>query len=121
MTPFDLLKLAAATWYLSYALVSTHGVFGMFDKLREFKGGRWHGRIKSPEYVVSFHENTSYETTGLMGGEIIHQGLLDCIICTSIWVALALLLIGSNVVTDALAVAGFALWVHGFTSWRINM
>ena len=48
-------------------------------------------------------------------------GLTTCIICLSVWVALALRLIGANVVTDALAIAGVALWIHGFTSWRMNL
>jgi hypothetical protein len=34
---------------------------------------------------------------------------------------LILSLIGRNVVTDALAIAGVALWLHGFTGWRLNL
>lgn len=48
-------------------------------------------------------------------------GLTSCIICLMIWTALALRLIGHNIVTDALAVAGVALWLHSFTGWRIKM
>lgn len=44
-------------------------------------------------------------------------GLTTCIICLMIWVALILRLIGSNVVTDALAIAGLALWIHAYSNW----
>lgn len=30
----ELLIQALATWYIAYALTATHGLFGMFDKLR---------------------------------------------------------------------------------------
>jgi hypothetical protein len=43
------------------------------------------------------------------------------IICLMVWAALILSLIGRNVVTDALAIAGVALWLHGFTGWRLNL
>lgn len=45
------------------------------------------------------------------------QGLTSCIICFSFWAALILRLIGSNVVTDAFAIAGVALWIHAYSSW----
>lgn len=48
-------------------------------------------------------------------------GLTACIICLMVWAALILSLIGRNVVTDALAIAGVALWLHGFTGWRLNL
>lgn len=48
-------------------------------------------------------------------------GLMVCIICLSVWVALVLRLIGSNPITDALAIAGIALWAHSYFGWRINM
>lgn len=48
-------------------------------------------------------------------------GLTNCIICLMVWAALILSLIGRNVVTDALAIAGVALWLHGFTGWRLNL
>jgi len=121
MTLFDFLKLAAACWYVSYIVTNKPGLFGIFERLREFKGGRWHGRKTAPEYVVTLSANTSYETTELKGGERIHDGLLDCIICLAPYVALALLLIGANVVTDAFAVAGVALMLHSYSGWRINI
>jgi len=48
-------------------------------------------------------------------------GLTTCIICLSVWVALVLRLIGANVVTDALAIAGVALFLHSYTGWRHNI
>ncbi len=48
-------------------------------------------------------------------------GLTSCIICLSVWVALVLRLIGANVVTDALAIAGVALWIHSYSGWRHNV
>lgn len=32
---YNLLITAAASWYLSYAVTSTHGAFGMFETLRK--------------------------------------------------------------------------------------
>lgn len=45
-------------------------------------------------------------------------GLTGCIICLMPWLALLLHTVGVNIVTDALAIAGVALWLHGFTGWR---
>lgn len=125
MTPFDFLKLAAAVWYIAYSVTKTHGPFGIFERLREFRGGRWHGRGKSIISVT--YDPDAPLTKGLppnsrvIGEDNPKDGLLDCIICLSIWVALALVLIGANVVTDAFAVAGVALWVHSFSGWRMNI
>jgi hypothetical protein len=111
MTPFDLLKYAAATWAICYMVTKTSGPLGIFERLREFKGGRWHGRTLFPTKIIMDGENSRVEN------EIQKDGLLDCIICLSIWVAMALLLIGPNIVTDAFAVAGVSLWVHAYSSW----
>lgn len=48
-------------------------------------------------------------------------GLTTCIVCLSVWVALGLVLIGRNPVTDALAIAGVALWFHSYTGWRMTI
>lgn len=48
-------------------------------------------------------------------------GLTTCIICLAVWVALILRLIGANPVTDVLAVAGVALWIHSYSGWRMNL
>jgi hypothetical protein len=84
MTPFDLLKLSAATWAICYMVTKTSGPFNVFEWIRE---------------------------------HLPLGGLTACIICLSIWVSLALLLIGANIVTDAFAVAGVALWAHAYSSW----
>lgn len=110
MTAFEWLRLAAAAWYLAYAITSTHGPFGVFEKLREFKGGRWHGRT-----VKWIEQPPGIAPTFLQTG---HDGLLDCIICLMFWFALILRLMGSGIIIDALAIAGAALWLHGFTGWR---
>lgn len=109
MTPFQFVMLCAATWYLSHALVNTHGAFGMFDKLREFKGGRWHGR-----YPTVVQDRNGERTTDLVG-------LLDCIICTSVWVALALCLLFGFTWYYCFAVAGGAMLAHSYSGWRVNM
>lgn len=88
MTPFELITLAAAAWYISYVVTSSEGPFKIFEKLRK-------------------HAPMS--------------GLTTCIICLSIWVAIVLRVIGLNIVTDALAIAGVALMLHSFTGWRIDM
>lgn len=36
MTPFELLKLSAATWAISYMITHTHGPFGVFASIREY-------------------------------------------------------------------------------------
>lgn len=50
-------------------------------------------------------------------------GLTACIICLIFWIALIIvwLLTGRLLPLEALAVAGVALWVHGYTSWRMNL
>jgi cell division protein FtsW (lipid II flippase) len=116
MTPFDLLKYAAATWAICYMVTKTHGPFGIFERLREFKGGRWHGRTVK-QGIVDTRINEVGGTDMLVGDVVQENGLLDCIVCLSIWVAMALLLIGANIVTDAFAVAGVALWIHAYSSW----
>jgi hypothetical protein len=111
--PFlEWLYFAAAAWYISYAVTHTHGPFGVFERLREFNGGRWHGRSLYPTKIIMDGTNSRVEN------EIQKDGLLDCIICLMPWVALILYLIGVNVVTSALAIAGLALWLHGYSGWR---
>jgi hypothetical protein len=114
LTPFDLIKLAAASWYLAYALTHTHGPLGIFERLREWRGGRWHGRKYKKAQSVTGRD---YD----YGTEMEYHGLLDCIICLAPWIAAALYLTNVAVVIDVLAVAGVALWMHGFTSWRMTI
>ena len=117
MTPFELLYYAAASWAIAFMATSTDGPFGIFARAREWRSGRWHGRIQEPEMVVTTSANTSYEQTQVKGGEVKYHGLLDCVICLMFWIALILHFIGVNIVTDAFAIAGIALWVHAYSSW----
>lgn len=107
MTTFEWLYYAASAWTLAYAITHTHGPFGVFEAPREWRGGRWHGRTWPTLYIVTNQ-----------GTEEVKDGLLDCIICLMPWLALLLRLVGPNLITDALAIAGVALWLHGFTGWR---
>lgn len=101
MQSFDLIYYAAAAWYLAYVLTKSSGPFGIIEKLREWRDGSWHGRIRTETDSIS--------------------GLFDCIICTMFWAAVVFRLVGHNVVTDAFAIAGAALWIHSFTGWRLNV
>lgn len=113
----EILYYAAAAWYLSYALTQTHGPFHVFARIREWKQGRWHGRTFQPISIKAIPDSSDIQ----IGKRSNHDGLLDCIICTAIWVALVLRLMGHNLVVDACAIAGIALWLHGFTGWRLNL
>lgn len=105
MTPFEMLKLVAAAWYIAYAVTSTAGPFGVFERVRDWRDGRWHGR------TMGWHIEHKEQVP-------MSDGLLDCIICLAPWVALILRLIGANIITDAFAIAGIALLLHGYTGWR---
>ena len=110
MTLIELITYSAATWYIAYAVTSTHGPFGIFKKLREFKGGRWHGRTYEYDIRSSDPKVKMLQT----------DGLLDCIVCLSIWVAMALVLVTHHSILEGFAVAGVALWIHGYTGWRFG-
>lgn len=49
-----------------------------------------------------------------------HGGLLDCPVCLAFWAALVLLLLPMGIVTQALAVAGGAMILHGLAGWRFG-
>lgn len=107
MTPFLLLKLALATWWIAYAVTATDGPGGVFWYMREnWKHGRRAVRIEREGQVVTRQ---------------IH-GLLDCIICLAPWVAallmLAALVFKVEAIVDLFAVAGAAILLHGYTGWR---
>lgn len=113
MTPFDLLIQALACWYVAYALTSTHGPGGVFLWIRE---NVWHGR-RGVDTGTKFDSNTG---TALVSPPSLKNGLLDCMACTSVWVALLLLLVPDGVIVHALAVAGAALLAHGYSGWRFG-
>ena len=105
-----LLITAACSWYIAYAVTSTHGAFGMFERLREWRGGRWHGRSKYPLYVVT--ENQPAKP--------IMDGLLDCIICLIFWIALIMGYLEGLTILESIAAAGIGLWFHAFAGWRFS-
>lgn len=45
-------------------------------------------------------------------------GLLTCPVCLAFWAALVLLILPMGVITQALAVAGAAMILHGWSGWR---
>jgi len=114
MQPLDWLYYAAAAWFIAYAVTKTSGPFQVFIWIREFADGRWHGR------TMKWVTKEPGDGHALLTADYIpnHDGLLDCIICLMPYVALVMRLVGANVVMDALAIAGVALWLHGFTGWR---
>lgn len=114
MSLTDLLTISAATWWVSYVLTSSDGPLDVFKRLREWRSGRWHGRSKA--YYKLPDTDTQYGAAGYKD----RIGLLDCIICTSIWIAVVFTLAPMGWVTQAAAVAGVALWVHGFTGWKYS-
>lgn len=111
MTLFDLLKLALATWYLSFVVTSTTGPGGIFSWIRDHVP---HGRRSY--FVFSKTEAPNIKT----GEEIKIHGLLDCIVCTAVWIALVLRIVEPGIVIDALAVAGAAMILHGYSGWRFG-
>lgn len=116
MTLFELFYYAAASWYLAYAVTKTDGPFGVFVHGRDWREGRWHGRVR---VIVENHDAITYEAS--YETATARSGLLDCQVCLSFWVALMVVIIGRNIITDALAVAGLSLWIHSFTHWRIDV
>lgn len=49
-----------------------------------------------------------------------HGGLLDCPVCLAFWAALILAFAPMGIVTQALAIAGGAMILHGFAGWRFR-
>lgn len=50
-------------------------------------------------------------------------GLTTCIVCLTLWVALIIswIMIGYVDIIQCAAIAGGALWLHGYTGWRIDI
>lgn len=116
MQPTDLLTLASAVWYWSYVLTSSDGPLGVFQKAREWRKGAWHGR-RSGSIELVRNETLEIASTKTISPV---SGLLDCIICTAIWVGVVFTLAPHGWLTDASAVAGVALFLHSYTGWRSN-
>jgi hypothetical protein len=108
------LELVAASWYVAYVLTNKGGPFNAFARVREWRGGRWHGRFidfklikNEPQYAPVYEEQTM-------------PGLMDCIVCMLPYVALGWWLIdqaGAGVVLLPFAISGLALWAHSYTGW----
>lgn len=109
----DLLIIALATWYVSYAVTSTHGPGNIFEWVRE---KAWHGRTS---YANAARVSSKGEVIEVDRRQI-KNGLLDCPVCLAFWVALILLLVPMGVVVQALAVAGAAMLAHSWSGWRFG-
>lgn len=104
--------LVSAAWYLAFA-VGMSGPFQVFDKLREWRGGRWHGRTEE-----QFINGGKYDQGGM--GIYNKDGLMDCLVCRMPYIAL-MLLIAHHFNLDLLywpfSIAGLALWAHSTFGW----
>ncbi len=106
----NLVLIGLATWYVAYAVTSTHGPGGVFEWVRE---NVWHGRHG--------YDTTEPATANAAGvARVKRNGLLDCPVCLSFWAALILLLVPMGVVVQALALAGAAMILHGLSGWRFG-
>lgn len=122
MTLIELLTLSAAAWYVAYAVVKTSGPFAVFKRVRDWRGGRWHGRRGLPTWAEWTNPETheTHRTHDIYDSD----GLLDCIICAEVWASLLMVILwygGASIIVNVLGVAGLALWVHGFTHWRMDI
>lgn len=118
MTPFEFLKITLASWYISHAVTSTNGPMGVFHWMRETLA---HGRVVY-EYPIIETDGKGNITAEHKPGDIKFSGLLDCILCLAVWVALVLILVRRRawIVIDPAAAAGGALLLHSFTGWRFG-
>lgn len=116
----DLILIGLATWYVAYAVTSTHGPGGIFEWVRE---NVWHGRrgklIVTQNLYRKGIENPP-EPVQVELPEVAKNGLLDCPVCLAFWAALILLLVPMGVVVQALALAGAAMLMHGLSGWRFG-
>ncbi len=118
----DLVLIGLATWYWAYALTSTHGPLGVFDWIRDVIP---HGRTS--ELRVKPDVDREFKRGEIIPKEYLDKtytqkipGLLDCPICLAFWVALAFLLAPMGVFTQASALAGAAMLMHGLAGWRFG-
>lgn len=117
MTPIDLLLRIGATWLLAYSLTALDGPGGVFEWIREHVyHGRYgetvvaHGHIEKDGQPVRDHEYTLPDRTGL----------LDCIICTSTWVGVIVMLAPDGVLLQGFGVAGLAMFIHSYSGWKYS-
>lgn len=113
-----LLITAAAAWYLSYAVTSTDGAWGMFSYTRDHWPAFLLGRrgMKLSSYKIT---DDGIETNGLQ--EQKKNGVLDCIVCLIFWIALIIGYLQGLTIIESIAAAGVGLFLHGFTGYRYNV
>lgn len=111
--------LSAATWYVSYVVTSSEGPGGVFEWIREHV---WHGRRGKTATGVVYAPDVPEKMRTVIPSTALKNGLLDCIVCTSFWVALILqwVLLREWDITGAFAIAGLAMLLHGFSNWRLG-
>lgn len=91
MSLVDLIVLALATWRLSSLLVGEDGPFDIFRSFRSFVGaGEFSQAGMDAERLTPQEIERVMMNAGRPEGFL--AGLLSCVWCTSIWVALALAL-----------------------------
>lgn len=107
----NLLLRAGATWLLSYAFTQLDGPMGIFETMREWRDGRWHGRR---EYYVTTHKTPTEESRY----QVKIGGLFDCIICTATWVGVIVMLVPDGAVLQGFGIAGIAMFLHSYSGWK---
>lgn len=112
MDALTLIKTGLAVWYIVYVTTATHGPGGIFEWAREHLP---HGRIGKELIVINRDNPDTY--TSIPAPK---NGLLDCAYCLMIWVALVLAIAGNGIILDALAAAGLAGLLHGYTGHRFG-
>lgn len=109
MDALRLIEIALSSWYIAYVLTNSHGPGGVFDWLR---------------FAIP-HGRGSMEITEEMDGkETVHNveipGLLNCVVCLIIWVALFIGFCLRAPIIECIAAAGLGLLLHSYSGWRYN-
>lgn len=111
------LELTAAAWYLAFVITKFGGPFQVFDRMREWRGGKWHGRTE--QTLLELRNKSTGELQDTVK-ELNKDGLMDCIICLMPYISLAILVVhyfNFDILFLPFSIAGLALWLHGFTGW----
>lgn len=101
----DFIALTCAVWIISYGLTSLDGPYGVFDMIREKLP---HGRYKAKLDELPNQKSVTFQV----------GGLLDCIVCTSFWVGIALALLTGQPIVNGIGAAGLACLLHSYTGWK---
>ena len=92
LDPISILVMSAATWRVTNMLIWETGPWMIFTKLREKTG--------------ILHDEDGHPIMWPVGN------VLKCFYCTSIWVAIVMVLIVPATVQVILAVSGLAIFAH---------